>query len=240
MTKQELVNQLLSGDSQRLAEVNRVLASLTARQRIAWTLSALPGTQVLSSSFGIQSAVMLHLMQTSLPRIPVVVIDTGYLFTETYQFIDSLSKRLQLNLHIYRATHSPAWQEARHGQLWQQGLEGLNQYNQINKVEPMQRAFKELGVSSWYAGLRHEQSESRRDLSVLRIQDGRFKVHPIIDWSNRDVHQYLVQHDLPYHPLWEQGYTSVGDYHSSQPLMEGMRDEDTRFFGLKRECGLHE
>jgi phosphoadenosine phosphosulfate reductase len=66
------------------------------------------------------------------------------------------------------------------------------------------------------------------------------KVHPIADWSNRQVHQYLKAFDLPYHPLWEQGYVSIGDSHSSFPLGEGMQEQDTRFFGLVRECGLHE
>ena len=66
------------------------------------------------------------------------------------------------------------------------------------------------------------------------------KVHPIADWTNRDVHRYLRQHDLPYHPLWDQGYVSIGDHHTSRPLVAGMNEQDTRFFGLLRECGLHE
>jgi phosphoadenosine phosphosulfate reductase len=66
------------------------------------------------------------------------------------------------------------------------------------------------------------------------------KVHPIIDWSDRDVYQYLTRHELPYHPLWSEGYVSIGDTHTTHRLTEGMTEEDTRFFGLKRECGLHE
>ena len=68
---------------------------------------------------------------------------------------------------------------------------------------------------------------------------GRYKVHPIIDWSNKDVHQYLTKHNLPYHPLWDEGYVSVGDVHSTRPLTLGMTEEDTRFGGGQRECGLH-
>jgi phosphoadenosine phosphosulfate reductase len=66
------------------------------------------------------------------------------------------------------------------------------------------------------------------------------KVHPIIDWDARRMHRYLVDHDLPYHPLWDQGYVSVGDWHSTSKLLDGMTEEETRFNGLKRECGLHE
>jgi phosphoadenosine phosphosulfate reductase len=135
---------------------------------------------------------------------------------------------------------SRAWQEVRHGRLWEQGVEGIERYNQINKVEPMQRALTELGASTWFAGLRRQQAQSRAELPVLRVQDGRFKVHPVIDWTNRDVYRYLKLHDLSYHPLWEHGYVSVGDTHTSRPLEPGMSEEETRFFGLKRECGLHE
>ena len=66
------------------------------------------------------------------------------------------------------------------------------------------------------------------------------KVYPIIDWNDKDVYNYLTEHGLPYHPLWEQGYVSVGDWHSTSKLTEGMNAEYTRFGGLKRECGLHE
>ncbi len=104
----------------------------------------------------------------------------------------------------------------------------------------MHRALRELKAATWFTGLRREQSQSRGGLSALAWKDGCFKVHPIIDWSERDVYRYLKQHRLPYHPLWEQGYVSIGDVHTTRPLMPGMLREDTRFFGLKRECGLHE
>ncbi len=66
------------------------------------------------------------------------------------------------------------------------------------------------------------------------------KVHPIVDWSDRDVYDYLISNYLPYHPLWDAGYVSIGDIHTTQPLLPGMTPEDTRFFGIKRECGLHD
>ena len=102
----------------------------------------------MSTSFGAQAAVMLHLATRVAPSIPVVFIDTGYLFPETYRFADELTTRLKLNLKVYRAVESPAWLEARSGKLWEQGAEGLARYNQIMKVEPMQRALAELGSLS--------------------------------------------------------------------------------------------
>ncbi|AFP84552.1 phosphoadenylyl-sulfate reductase [secondary endosymbiont of Ctenarytaina eucalypti] len=223
-----------------LSAVNKKLESQTAEQRVTWALEHLPDQAIMSSSFGIQAAVSLHLMTRYLPDIPVILIDTGYLFPETYRFIDELTEMLGLNLQIFRAFTSPAWQEARYGKLWEQGLEGITRYNHINKVEPMRRALATLRAGTWFAGLRRGQAGSRARLPVLVIQHGLFKLLPLIDWNDRDVHHYLTRHALRYHPLWEQGYLSVGDTHTTRKWQPGMSEEETRFFGLKRECGLHE
>ncbi|UPS62070.1 phosphoadenosine phosphosulfate reductase [Providencia rettgeri] len=223
-----------------LAEFNSQLDAMTALQRIEWAVEYLPTEFVLSSSFGIQAALTLHMVTQVMPNIPVILTDTGYLFPETYQFIEVLTDKLNLNLQVYRAKQSPAWQEALYGQLWTQGLEGIERYNQLNKVEPMERALNELQAQTWFSGLRREQSASRANLSVLGIGKGIFKVLPVIDWNNKQVYEYLIKYGLPYHPLWEQGYLSVGDTHTTRKWEEGMNEEDTRFFGLKRECGLHE
>ncbi|MDM7861428.1 phosphoadenylyl-sulfate reductase [Alteromonas sp. ASW11-36] len=230
----------VDSSAEDIALVNAALEKMTAQQRVAWVLEYLPGKAIVSSSFGAQSAVMLHLLTQQQPDIPVVLTDTGYLFPETYQFIDELVSRLSLNLHVYRAEISSAWQEARFGKLWEKGVDGIEQYNRMNKVEPMQRALQELDAGIWFAGLRRSQSDTREGLPVLQKVRGQLKVYPIIDWTNKDLHFYLKEHGLPYHPLWDEGYVSIGDWHTTQSLQEGMSEQDTRFFGLKRECGLHE
>lgn len=212
---------------------------MTAEARTAWAVETLQRRIVLSSSFGAQAAVCLHMAAQVWPEIPVVFLDTGYHFPETLRFVEELTGRLKLNLKTYRALPSPAELEARHGKLWEQGVEGITRYNEIVKVEPMRRALEELGAWGWIAGLRRQQASTRRELGFLGVQDGRLKVHPILDWTDRDVGAYLSKHQLPYHPLWEQGYVSIGDTHSTRKLTEGMTEEETRFGGLKRECGLH-
>ncbi|MCG9598588.1 phosphoadenylyl-sulfate reductase [Vibrio sp. Isolate25] len=224
----------------QLGQINAELEQLTAQQRVAWALENLEGQFAVSSSFGIQAAVMLHLVTEQKPDIPVILTDTGYLFPETYRFIDKLSEQLTLNLKVYRAKESANWQEARYGKLWEQGIEGIEKYNKLNKVEPMRRALDELEVGTWFSGLRREQSKSRASLPILSIQNGVFKFLPVIDWTNKDVHYYLEQNGLSYHPLRDEGYLSVGDTHTSKKWEPGMSEEETRFFGLKRECGLHE
>lgn len=239
-TSSAIVNRFpASLPEQWLSQWNELLEEQTPIERVAWAMENLPSNFVLSSSFGIQSAVMLHMMTQIDPNIPVIVTDTGYLFPETYRFIDELTDKLNLNLQVYTAKQSPAWQLARYGEQWNQGADELKRYNQLNKVEPLERGLSELDAGTWFSGIRRQQSDHRAGLSVVSILRGRFKVHPIIDWTNRDVHQYLTKHDLPYHPLWDEGYVSVGDTHSTRPLTLGMDEQDTRFGGQQRECGLH-
>ena len=223
-----------------LREANARLERITAPERLAWASAEFGSGLVLSSSFGAQAAVMLHLATQVRPEIPVIFVDTGYMFPETYEFAELLVNRLDLNLNVYRSRRSPAWQVAIAGKRWERGGEGMEADNQENKVEPMNRALDELGATAWLAGLRRQQSASRENLSVLGLVKGRVKIHPIIEWTDKTVHDYLKVNDLPYHPLWERGYISIGDTHTTRKLEDGMSEEETRFFGLKRECGLHD
>lgn len=216
------------------------LETVSAVDRVRWAHETYGDQLVLTTSFGVQSAVMLHLVTSQIPNIPVVFIDTGYLFPETYRFAEELTERLNLDLKIYRSHKSAAHQEAVFGKLWEQGLEGLDRYNKLNKIEPMNRAVKELGAVAWLSGLRRNQSSSRENRQVAEQQNKTMKIYPILDWTDRDIYNYLTENNLPYHPLWDEGYVSVGDWHSTSKLGEGMSAEDTRFGGLKRECGLHE
>ena len=226
-------------DPAALEDLSRSLETHTPEQRVAWTLANLPGPFVLSSSFGAQAAVTLHMVSRMAPRMPVVLVDTLYLFPETQQFAGELAARLDLDLRIYRAPLTAREFEARHGRLWEQGAEGLARYNEIVKLEPFRRALHELGANSWFSGLRRVQSTTRRGLRVLQRLDGRFKVHPVVDWADRDVGKYLKQHGLPWHPLWDKGYVSIGDWHSTRTLADAGDEQSARFGGLKRECGLH-
>ena len=229
-----------SWSNSQLDSVTPCLERFSATERVQWAMDYLPERPILTTSFGAQSAVMLHLVTRQMPDIPVVLIDTGYLFPETYAFADELTVRLSLKLSIFSAEFSPAWQESRFGRLWEQGVEGIQHYNQLNKVQPMARALENLQAGTWFSGLRRNQSVSRRKTEIVQAHGDVMKVHPLADWTDRDIHAYLKAHDLPYHPLRDQGYFSIGDRHTSQPLSAAEKEEDTRFYGLVRECGLHE
>ena len=191
------------------------LETASAFERTAWAYQQFGNDLIISTSFGIQSAVMLHLVTRQIPHIPVVFVDTGYLFPETYRFAEALTERLNLNLKTYLPLQSAAHQEAVYGKRWEKGLEELKEYNRINKVEPMNRAVQELGATAWLSGLRRNQSSTRENRNVTEQQNKVTKIYPIIDWNDKDIYNYLIKNDLPYHPLWEEGYVSVGDWHST-------------------------
>lgn len=224
-----------------LEAVNQEMADADSSSVVQWSTETFGEGLVMSTSFGIQSAVMLHLVTSVIPNIPVIWVDTGYLPVETYRFADELTNRLGLNLKVYQASMSPARMEALLGRLWdRKDVESLNQYDQIRKVEPMHRAMKELNATAWLAGLRAGQTSHRQSLGIVGQQMGLYKILPILHWHSRDIYNYLQAHDLPYHPMFDQGYVTVGDWHSSRPLTASDDNErDTRFHGLKQECGLH-
>jgi phosphoadenosine phosphosulfate reductase len=224
-----------------IEEINQQLHDKDAIQIVKWAVDQFGEGLVMTTSFGIQSAVMLHLVTQIVPNIPIVWVDTGYLPAKTYVFADELTQRLNLNLKVYQSPISPARMEALYGRLWAQNdVESLNRYDQIRKVEPMQRALKELNATAWLTGLRSSQTEHRKTLDFVSLQGSIYKVLPILNWSSKAVYDYLVAHNLPYHPLFDEGYVTVGDWHSSRPLMATDENErDTRFKGLKQECGIH-
>ena len=116
---------------------------------------------------------------------------------------------------------------------------GSTSISSCARSSPCAARSQTLGIATWFAGLRRSQAASRAALNPLEVRDGRFKVHPIFDWSDRDVYLYLKAHSLPYHPLWDKGYVSIGDWHSTKALHEVDSADELRFSGLKRECGIH-
>ncbi|TYZ56892.1 hypothetical protein PybrP1_003617 [[Pythium] brassicae (nom. inval.)] len=221
---------------------NAELADKSAAEIVQWAHATFGAGAVLSSSFGIQSAVMLNLVRSVAKSIPVVWVDTGYLPRETYLFAASLTKQLDLDVRVYQSSVTPARMEALYGRLWEvETPQAHKQYGFLRKVEPMQRALRELGATALLVGVRADQTAHRESMQVVNVHDGRLKICPILRWTKDDVEQYMAAHDLPYHPLKAQGYESVGDAHSSRPVTaaDAGNDRAGRFNGKQQECGLH-
>lgn len=233
------MNAPLKQEASKASSISADWANLSAADRIRAIAAAQRDGLVATTSFGAQAAIMLHLLKENAPEIPIIFIDTGYLFPETYQFAEQLIKTWDLNIQTYNPTYSSTRLEALYGKLWEQGDKGAEKYSVMTKVEPMNRALNDLGAKTWLSGLRRSQSSSRADRAFAEQQKATLKLYPILDWTDEDVANYIKKHDLPSHPLVGQGYLSIGDWHSTKPMTEGMTAEETRFDGAKRECGLH-
>ncbi len=196
------------------------LEGVTAVERIRWAVERFGERLILTTSFGIQSAVMLHLVTRQRPNIPVVFIDTGYLFPETYRFAAQLTERLNLNLKVYQPRVTAARQEALFGKRWEQGPEELDRYNLLNKVEPMDRAVRELRRAAG-GNLRRSQSSTRENRPVLQVQQSFQGASDHPDWDNRDVHRYVTERE-PRHTSGSRGMFRWG-LAQQAPLAWGCR-----------------
>lgn len=220
----------------------RSLEGLDPQARLGWALDTFGEGLALTTSFGIQSAVLLHMLSQldGGVTVPVIWVDTGYLPAETYHYAKQLRELLGFDLRVAQADLSPARMEALHGRLWETGrLEDLQLYNRLRKVEPLDRAFETLAVTCWASGVRGRQTDHRSTMAVLEPVRGRWSLRPLLSWSRRDVFYYMERHGLPQHPLFEQGYSTVGDWHTSAPDDGSASGRATRFGGLQQECGIH-
>ena len=210
---------------------------------LRWTLEEFDGRVAMSTSFGIQSAVLLHAATQVFPDIPVVWVDTGYLPKETYEYAEQLREALDLNLVVKsNETWSPARMEAVYGKLWEkEDVESHTLYGRLRKVEPLRDGLDSINPNPrvLLSGLRAAQTKARANMPIVGFQNERFKVLPLLKMTDDEVDQYMDMYDLPQHPLREKGYVTVGDWHSSRPVSEGEDGRSTRFGGKFEECGLH-
>lgn len=225
-----------------ISEVNTVHDNSSPEVMIEWAASV--GPVAMSSSFGMQASVLLHLASQIIPGLPVIMVDTGYLPRETYLYAEELKELLNLNLVVVSNTQwSPARMEAIYGRLWEQDEADAHKlYGQMRKAEPLATALDGLepGPQLLLSGVRSSQTKARANMKrVSRQRDGRLKVLPILRMSDSEVENYMQDHNLPRHPLTAAGYVTVGDWHSSRPLKEGEDPRGTRFGGKFEECGLH-
>jgi len=199
------------------------------------------------SSFGTQAAVLLHMANKMIPRLPVICVDTGYLPPETYHYMEELKELLDLNLMVVNNVEwSAARMEAIHGKLWEHDdAQAHKLYGDMRKNVPLDAALNAIEPEPhiMLSGLRKSQTQARANmLPIARQPDERIKVLPLLNMTDQQVNDYFEEHSLPQHPLTAQGYVSIGDWHSSRALLPGESAADarkTRFGGKFEECGLH-
>jgi phosphoadenosine phosphosulfate reductase len=169
--------------------------------------------------------------------ILIFFLDTGYHFWETHMFRERLASHYQLNvLDLYRDSR---WDEFARNRTRSLPIEDPNLCCYIHKVEPMQRALKDM--KAWISGIRRDQTEVRAQAKILELQDdGLLKINPLLNWTKEDVKKYSEEHRLPAHPLFQRGYRSIGC--APCTIAIGVNDDERagRWSGReKTECGLH-
>ena len=195
-----------------------------------------PGRIALVSSFGAESAVMLHIAAAVDPAMPVIFLDTGKLFPETLEYCNRLVDALGLT-NLRRVTPEArelaAYDPA--DDLW---ADGPDRCCHIRKVLPLKRAL--LGFDAWFTGRKRHHGGGRADLPVFEAQDGRVKVNPLAHWDRHRVDTYIRRNRLPRHPLEAVGYPSIGCVPCTAPVGAGDDPRAGRWPGLaKGECGIH-
>jgi phosphoadenosine phosphosulfate reductase len=212
---------------------------------VEWTAAEFsPGEIVMSSSFGAESAVLLHMATQVLPDIRVIFVNTGYLFPETHAFMEQLRLRLNLNVWIYRTRNDPIAYLHKAGEdnpAWRKDIDSCCGQN---KNDPFDRAMKELHPRAWLRGIRRNQADSRKDRQFIEWSSRHncYAISPLLNLDRRAMHGYLKKHDLPYHPLFEQGYASIGcnPISCTRPIQLGEDPRAGRWSeSNKIECGIN-
>lgn len=194
------------------------------------------GRIAVVSSFGTESAVLLHLVALAAPATPVVFVDTLKMFRETLEYRDDLVRRLGLT-DSRSVTPDPAALAAKDdkGLRWSYDPDGCCE---IRKVEPLARAKR--GLDAWISGRKAFQSSTRSNIPRFQIEDGRLKINPLADWTKDDLNAWFDAHDLPRHPLEAEGYLSIGCEPCTSKVQPGEDPRAGRWRGWdKVECGIH-
>ncbi|PTQ09897.1 phosphoadenylyl-sulfate reductase [Sphingomonas oleivorans] len=196
----------------------------------------LGGHTALVSSFGTESAVLLHLVTSIDKAVPVIFVNTQKMFGETLAYRDELAERLGvLDLRVYRPDPRVLAAKDQTGLRWSYDPDGCCE---IRKVEPLARALS--GFDAWISGRKGFQSGTRKALPRFEIEDGRLKINPLADWSKADLDAYFAEHELPRHPLEARGYLSIGCAPCTSVVKPGEDPRAGRWRGWdKVECGIH-
>ncbi len=219
-----------------LAAESERLERLSPEERLAFAVERFGDGLLFTSSFGAQSAVLLHLWSVVARSLPVVFIDTGFLFPETLRYRDELAARLGLTVRILRPDVAHETFVERYG-------DGIQRSDSdfccgVNKVAPL--APLREAARAWVSGLRRDQSKTRANAAILEADGHLVRVHPIADFTKSDVTAYLEKQALPEHPLVARRYLSIGCAPCTRAVGDGEDERAGRWaWSGKTECGLH-
>ena len=221
---------------------NQELVNMTAPEMLKWGYKKFDNQFAITTSFGIQSSVLLNMVSKLClqKKIKIFWIDTGYLPRETYHYAEKLIEDLSLEIEVLQSELSPARMEAIYGKLWETNKKSdLDKYHELRKIKPLENGLEKYNIQCWASGVRSSQTENRKKMKFLDVIRQRLSLRPLLNWTNKDIYYYMEENNLPAHPLFIKGYSTVGDWHSSAPDGIDKKGRATRFGGVKQECGIH-
>ncbi len=220
-----------------IERLNADFATQAPQAILAWGWETFQPLIITSSSFQTQSVALLHMIAQVCPQMPIIFTDTGYHFPETLAFRDELKAKFGLNIQTVYTTPDP--QEYRSNLIEPLYMRDPDLCCRVNKVAPFNQAL--AGKAAWVAGVRRDQTAHRSQMQIIeRRTNGMIKVNPLLNWTSRDLWTYSEEHHLPTHPLFAQGYMSIGCAPCTRPISTGDDERSGRWAGTgKTECGLH-
>lgn len=223
-----------------LEQISHTLESLPVSEALETLLSgADPDKACLTCSFQAEDMIVLHLLRQQIPNVPVLFLDTGYHFAQTYEYRDRIAREWELRLVNVLPQQTVSQQESQLGVLYQSNP---TQCCQLRKVEPLMQSLEPYEI--WFTGLRREQSPSRKNLKMAeqhRLPSGKtlLKVSLLAEWSWKQVWSYIGAHQLSYLPQYDEGYLSIGCQPCTAIPDDPNNPRSGRWGGKKLECGIH-
>jgi phosphoadenosine phosphosulfate reductase len=217
--------------------------SMSPEEVLMWTCDMLPGEAVFSSSLGAEDQVLFDMISRLGLDIPAFTLDTGRLFQETYDLLDRTQKKYGRRIKVYfPKAESVEKMVEEHGiNLFRDSVEKRKMCCGVRKLEPLARAL--APYDAWICGLRREQADSRGDVDIVGTDDhGRIKINPLANWTNEQVWDYIHAHDVPYNPLHDKGFPSIGCAGCTRAVCPGESCRAGRWWWEQdehKECGLH-
>ncbi len=216
------------------------LETATSRDALAWGFETFGDRIALSTAFGPSGVVLMHLASQVCPGAKVFFIDTGFHFPETLRMVDRIQDRLNVCVEVIEPSISLGEQASLYGS--DLNIVDPDRCCALRKVEPTRRMLD--GLDAWITALRRDQGPSRAHLRVLETKEveGRFlaKLNPLVRWTKAEIWQHVVEHGLPYNPLHDAGYPSIGCQPCTNPATDPNDERSGRWAGKKKsECGLH-
>ncbi|NEO31619.1 MAG: phosphoadenosine phosphosulfate reductase [Symploca sp. SIO3C6] len=243
-TSQSPVQSAVQSTIFDLDELNHRYNAAHPREILAWCLENIPTGLVQTTALSISGLTITDILYRDLkpnPPVPIIFTDTLHHFPETLELLARVQEFYNPDLRIYKTQSADSRKDfaLKHGvALWHSDV---NKFHYLTKVEPLQRALAELETVAWITGRRRDQAVTRSQMQVFEVDhNGRIKVNPMAKWTYKQTWAYIHKHGVIYNPLYDQGYTSIGDQPLTTRVALGEDERAGRWRGSnKTECGLH-